>query len=205
MGARVWAALAVACLLAQPGWSNGGAARRGDAPLQTPPTLRFGPAQPLSVSEPGFAAAASLLRRQIAAATGLGLGEALRRRAGSPMVEFFPFEDSAFHLSAGGRFDLLARATRGSPKFAELVYAPGKLLGRSRDKLKRMTPSAALGYALALGSHTRLELEGGARVEYDQPAHREFALFARRSSRLVGYRRDSDVNPVVQLSLGHRF
>lgn len=205
MGAMGWAFVAAAGLAALPAWANGGAVQ-GDAPLQSAPAALIGGSRVGTIAVGGDLRIMLDLRAPSQGGRDERVAAPFRRRLSSAMIEFYPIGGEGLHLSAGSRFDMLAKAARGAPKLATLIYAPASQFGRGRRSLKRFAPAAAVGYGYSLAPGMTLNLEGGARVEPDDPAMREFARFARRGSR--GFRRfdtDGGVNPVVQLSFGYRF
>lgn len=199
------AALGIVCSVAQPAWPNGGAARRGDVPLQTRVAgLIGGGVQRGAELAPSFRlridAGAVASTRQPGET-----GEHLRRRFTNSMVDYYPFGDG-FHLSTGGRLDNRAKATRGAVSdMRYLLYTP-KSLGTRRTGIKRFSPAMTAGYAATLDDGVTLGLEAGALVERNDPAIREFNRFAHQGTRGGGrFDSNSRVNPVVQLAFGYKF
>jgi hypothetical protein len=127
-----------------------------------------------------------------------------RRLAGS-MIEYYPVDGEGFHLSAGThlyapRRDADAATTlldhapggtgRSAPRPAS-AQGPGPALGL------RNTPAATVGYTGRIDGSTAIGVEMGALKG------RSFATTREMSDPGAG--RDKAINPMVNLTIGHRF
>ena len=122
-----------------------------------------------------------------------------RRLAGS-MIEYYPVDGEGFHLSAGTR---LYAPRRDADATALPGRAPGAA-GRSASRQGagpalglRNTPAATVGYTGRIDGSTAIGVEMGALKG------RSFATTREMSDPGAG--RDKAINPMVNLTIGHRF
>lgn len=133
--------------------------------------------------------------------TGTGPNGRVHQRLASSMVEYFPFADSGFHLSAGGRlYDARAGEQVGNRPLM-LSQRPTLGAGGGRIGLRR-TPALTFGYTGTILGDTIVGLEAGAM------RGRAYEIGGRLTRPTAGDRGgvgNGPINPVVNFTVGRRF
>jgi len=197
-------AIAVVCLLAQPGHADGVSGLRGDAPTDFEVNTIIG-----TGSQAGMALSPNFrLRLDFALPVSIRLGgdhsvSSVRRRFASTMIDFYPIAGDGFHLSAGGRLGHSRKSDFTSDN--ALLYAPKGFADRKAG-LKKFASAMTVGYSSSPQAGLNFGVEAGTLLERGDPASRELSRFARRGSyndmRFKGAERFA---PVVQASLSYKF
>lgn len=133
--------------------------------------------------------------------TSAGPNERVHQRLASSMVEYYPFADSGFHLSAGGGlYDVRAGEQVGNRPLM-LSQRPTLGAGGGRIGLRR-TPALTFGYTGTMLADTTIGLEVGAMKG------RAYEIGGRLTRPTAGERGgvgNGPINPVVNVSFGRRF